>query len=285
MEERPIPKIHVMPGEYRAALPVARVSRRTLLISGVSIGFVIVVGSAAWYFTAGLRVPQVAAPTPVVQAPVETPVVAPPVEATTPTPPVETPVVVTPPASMPSEDTDSDGLTNAEEQVLTTLPNNPDTDNDGFLDGHEALNLYNPGGFQPERLVDAGLVRQYQDTPQKLSFFYPAPWSIASADELGTDITVTSLTGETFTLKVIANEKAQTVENWYQEQNTSASSPATPVKTKAGIYGILAADGRAAFFAHGSSIIAIQYNTTAEGPLLYPHLFEMMLASLVFSGA
>jgi hypothetical protein len=276
MEERPIPKIHVMPGEYRAALPVARVSRRTLLISGVSIGFVIVVGSAAWYFTAGLRVPQIAAPLPVVQAPVETPVVVPPVEATTPTPPVETPVVVTPPASMPNEDTDSDGLTNAEEQVLTTLPNNPDTDNDGFLDGHEALNLYNPGGFQPERLVD---------TPQKLSFFYPAPWSITSADELGTDITVTSLTGETFTLKVIANEKAQTVENWYQEQNTSASSPATPVKTKAGIYGILAVDGRAAFFAHGGSIIAIQYNTTAEGPLLYPHLFEMMLVSLVFSGA
>lgn len=280
-----MPKIHVMPGEYRAALPAARISHRTLLIGGISVAFIMVVGGAAWYFTAPLRVPKVAAPAPVVQAPVETPVAPPPVEATTPTPPVEAPVVIPPPASIPSEDTDSDGLTNAEEQVLTTLPNNPDTDNDGFLDGHEAINLYNPAGFQPERLVDAGLVHEYKDVPQKLSFFYPAPWSIASADDSGKDITVTSLTGETFTLSVIPNEKRQTLDSWYQEQNATVGAGTNPIVTKARVQGILALDGRTAFFAHGSSIIAIRYNTTAEGPLLYPHLFEMLLVSLVFSGA
>lgn len=278
-----MPNIHVMPGEYRAALPVARVSRRALLIGGVSIGFVVIVGGAAWYFTAPLRTPRVLAPVPIVQAPVETPVITPPVEATIPTPPVEAPVVVTPPASIPSEDTDSDGLTNAEERVLTTLPNNPDTDNDGFLDGHEALNLYNPAGFQPERLVDAGLVHEYKDAPQHLAFFYPAPWSITSADDTGANITVTSLTGETFTLTVIPNGKAQTLDSWYQEQNTATGPSPSSVKTKAGVSGILAADGRSAFFAHSGSIIAIRYNTTAEGPLLYPRLFEMMFISLVFS--
>ncbi len=167
--------------------------------------------------------------------------------------------------------------------MLTTVPNNPDTDNDGFLDGHEAVNLYNPAGFQPERLLDAGLVRQYQDTPQRLSFVYPSPWSVTSADDTGKDVTVTSLTGETFTLTVIANEKNQTLENWYQELNATTGPEFSKVITKAGINGILTTDGRSAFFAHDHSIIAIRYNTSAEGPLLYPHLFEMMLVSLVFS--
>lgn len=274
-----MPTIHVMPREYRAALPASRISRRTWLISGVSAAFLMVVGGAAWYFTSALRTPAVVPVIPVVQAPVVTP----PVEATIPTPPVETPVVATPPPNIPSEDTDSDGLTNAEEQVLTTVPNNPDTDNDGFLDGHEALNLYNPAGFQPERLVDAGLVHEYKDAPQQVSFFYPAPWSVSSADDSGKDVTVTSLTGETFTLTVVPNEKNQTLDVWYQEQNATAGVVPNPVVTKMGVQGILAADGRAAFFAHGRSIIAIRYNTTAEGPLLYPRLFEMMLTSLVFS--
>lgn len=41
-------------------------------------------------------------------------------------------------------DSDNDGLTNLQEAVYKTDPNNPDTDNDGFKDGDEVKNGFNP---------------------------------------------------------------------------------------------------------------------------------------------
>lgn len=59
----------------------------------------------------------------------------------------------------PTADSDGDGLTNAEEQLWSTNPNNPDTDGDGFKDGEEVKANHNPTvaapndnlppGFQP----------------------------------------------------------------------------------------------------------------------------------------
>lgn len=43
-------------------------------------------------------------------------------------------------------DSDSDGLTDAEEELYGTDPENPDTDADGYPDGSEVLKGYNPLG-------------------------------------------------------------------------------------------------------------------------------------------
>ncbi|MBI5037622.1 MAG: calcium-binding protein [Candidatus Kerfeldbacteria bacterium] len=43
-------------------------------------------------------------------------------------------------------DTDNDGLTDVQEGVWGTDILNPDTDGDGFLDGTEVQNGYNPNG-------------------------------------------------------------------------------------------------------------------------------------------
>ncbi len=50
-------------------------------------------------------------------------------------------------------DDDADGLTNGAEQAGTTDPNNPDSDNDGLLDGEE-VNTYNTDPMNPDS--DAG---------------------------------------------------------------------------------------------------------------------------------
>lgn len=46
-----------------------------------------------------------------------------------------------------TEDGDKDGLTNQEELFYGTDINNPDTDGDGFSDGDEVKNGYNPNGY------------------------------------------------------------------------------------------------------------------------------------------
>ena len=49
-------------------------------------------------------------------------------------------------ASVPTGDSDEDGLTNAEETRYKTDPLNDDSDDDGFLDGEEVENGFNPNG-------------------------------------------------------------------------------------------------------------------------------------------
>jgi S1-C subfamily serine protease len=46
----------------------------------------------------------------------------------------------------PQLDSDNDGLSDAQEAQLGTDPHNPDTDGDGYLDGSEVTNGYNPLG-------------------------------------------------------------------------------------------------------------------------------------------
>ena len=50
------------------------------------------------------------------------------------------------PSTDDSADPDGDNLTNADEKKYSTNPNDPDTDKDGFNDGHEVANGYNPNG-------------------------------------------------------------------------------------------------------------------------------------------
>lgn len=286
MNERPLPKIHVMPVEYSTAVPLSRahITARAWLIIGVSGLFIIVVGSAAWYFTTTLRQqPQAPQPVVVVEAPPVTPTpIAP--EPSTPQPSTETPTApIELPQIQPWSDTDADGLTNAEEEIFHTQNGNPDSDNDGYLDGHEAINLYNPAGFQPERLLDAGLVRQYVDTPAGLSFFYPAEWSVVAQDATGKELVITAPSGDVMTVTVVDNPSSQRIEDWYAIQNPGGVLPGT-IQAKSGAVGLFAADGRTAFFAQGNSIVVLAYKpsgTTGAAPE-HPRVFEIIAVSLVF---
>lgn len=50
-------------------------------------------------------------------------------------------------------DSDTDGLTDAEEEALGTDPNNPDSDNDGILDGEEVANGTDPNDANSGPLI------------------------------------------------------------------------------------------------------------------------------------
>jgi len=70
----------------------------------------------------------------------------------------------------PSQDPDSDGLTNKQEEQYGTNPSESDTDKDGFSDGEEIKNGYNPNG--PGRLEvegETGSLSNNQDSNQQQS--------------------------------------------------------------------------------------------------------------------
>lgn len=62
------------------------------------------------------------------------------------------------------EDTDDDGLTDAEEVLTETDPQNPDSDGDGFLDGEEVTAGSDPNDANSTPVVDADADGVFDDT-------------------------------------------------------------------------------------------------------------------------
>ncbi len=139
--------------------------------------------------------------------------------------PLQTPVQTSPATSpFPSAvtsgtDTDSDGLTDVEETIVYgTNPNLPDSDADGFLDGNEVFHGYNPNGTAPGTLVLAGLAQTYRIDGFQL--MYPSKWT-ALPTETGTGSIISTSTGESVTVIVIAKDASLSLADWYATSGKS----------------------------------------------------------------
>ena len=112
-----------------------------------------------------------------------------------PPPPVLPPVVL---------DVDDDGLTQEEENLFATNSTKEDTDKDGYKDGVEIVNLYDPltpGGL----LIDSGLVEEYVNETAGYSFLKPSSWIVSLEDEIGT-VMADSYLGDFFIFTMLDND-------------------------------------------------------------------------------
>jgi len=82
-----------------------------------------------------------------------------------------------PPPPPPGNDTDvdQDELTIEEEMLYGTDPDDDDTDNDGYLDGIELVNLYDPIS-SGEVLQNSGLVATFINSQFGYRLLYPSTW-------------------------------------------------------------------------------------------------------------
>ena len=269
-----------------------KISPKILFWGIVGVLFVVVLVVATWYFTRDLRreseqlaglVPpaeQVQQNSPPGSAELPAVPSAPPEEGTDTLP--EIPVVVPPLTPNLSEDVDNDGLTTAEEDLYATQATRPDTDSDGFLDGHETLHLYNPAGVAPERLEETATVRRFKNESLGYSLLLPTAWKIVADLENPDTITIQTAMSETvLSISTTENIEQRPLAEWYQSRNFSDTVNAWTTN-KAGLNGIISQDQLRAYFGSGRVVYQIEHKEIGSKPV-YNRTFEMMLNSFVVS--
>ncbi len=232
-------------------------------------------------------VQQAPAPQPAPRAP-ETPIVTPPTNPTPPAQPTQSPFAT---ALTPGKDSDSDGLTDVEEQLIyKTNPNLPDTDSDGFLDGNEVFHRYNPGGTAPGTLLEAKLVQLYTNA-DGLEILYPATWTLDTTTPDTSSFTTQSVhsvvrfrapSGEAIKLSAYDLLTPEVLQAFLLEWVTKQGGQEQVIKTKTkdGNELYITRDQLKAFVSLGNRPVLFEYETGTVGSIEYTQTFQMMMNSL-----
>lgn len=241
----------------------------------VALLFVLLAGGGAFYY---LTVVQQA---PAPQVP---PVTPPPPPPPPPPAPAPEPTPVPEPEVGPKKglDTDSDGLTDAEEALYGSNKINPDSDSDGFLDGVEVFHLYNPAGEAPVRLLDTGSVKVYVNTDYKYQIYVPGPWKIErAAAATASDVKFID-GGESVEVTIEENPTHLALVNWYLSKHSSVKpSELQTFITKSNLDGVKGPDGLTAYISADGQVYVITYKLAEDEVMNYRSTFEMMLNSFI----
>ena len=280
-------------------------SGRSMIIAGCV--FLVAVGGIAWYYIrqarpAGLAaVPPTALPSASVRSTPEPTTDAPSASSTaisaspeaastTPTAPLpkslRPPTLTFPAFGLPaSADLDADSLTDAEEQVFHTDSGKWDTDGDGYYDGQEAVNLYNPGGIAPMKLIDSGLVQDYVNPQWQYRVYYPGDWQIGTVDPGANEVLMSAADGDFVVVRASPKAENETFPAWFARVTPSESfSDLLQSVNRFGVPVWMRRDREAAYIPGSTAVYVLQYGARDnQRELKYPHVLEMMIQSFRLS--
>lgn len=182
--------------------------------------------------------------------------------------------------SQPGRDTDSDGLTDAEELLYHTSSKKPDTDSDGFLDGNEVFHGYDPNAAAPAKLSDSDIVKLFQ--ADSYSLYFPTAWT-ATLDAKTNGVVFTIPSGETITLSW--EEKTEGIElaQWFSGVNPGADIKVAAGLTKQNFPFLTTEDQMTYYIDIGNQVAILNYQNTVKSTVDYLATFEMMMNSLKYA--
>ncbi|MFA5188452.1 MAG: hypothetical protein WC460_03765 [Patescibacteria group bacterium] len=182
-----------------------------------------------------------------------------------------------------SLDSDNDGLTDVEEDLYGTDKRKPDTDNDGFLDGAELVNLYDPKAAGGALLENSGLINVYTNPNFKYQIFYPSSWLARPTDSSLAEVIFQSATGEYIEVLAEDNPERLDLVQWFLKQ--SPLSDLNQIKrqtTKQGLDALINPD-QLTFYLIGNAspdeVFVITYNIGTRIQVNFLTTFKMMINS------
>lgn len=190
--------------------------------------------------------------------------------------PVAPPAPVAPVVSAPTEgvDTDQDSLTDVEEAILGTNPAVSDTDGDGYSDGSEVQNLFNPLSKTASitQLPAIGI-----QSWQSMTLLVPRAWTFTIAAD--GSATMQTGTAASFAFTVTANPSHATLNDWLNATVVDASTY-RHFTTKNNLDAAQSPDGLTTYLSAGDTIVSVQYLLNTDPSYEYRTLYAMMIQSL-----
>lgn len=256
--------------------------------------FLVVIGLISWYHINQARpkvvqpvipkeitapVPEVVEPEPVVEEVVEP--VVPEVVSTTTEPIIEPEKKVG--LEFPSifltdgADMDSDSLTDLEEELFGTDSGIWDTDSDGYYDGLEVFNLYNPKGTAPMKIIDSGLVKEYVNPVWGYRVYYPVGWAVASVDEKASQVLFSALSGDYIEVWAEDLQSGESFTDWFARQaKDQLYSDLQTFTNRFKEDGWKRKDDLAAYFVANNKVYVLVYHPGVTGDISFRHVFVVM---------
>ncbi len=182
-----------------------------------------------------------------------------------------------------SSDKDKDGLTDMEEALYGTEVNKPDTDADGFLDGQELINGYNPKAAGSSLLETSGLVNKYENPIFNYEILYPASWLARSTDQSLNEVIFQSNTNEYIQILVEDNPGQLGLVDWYLSQSPLTNINLLTQETTGKGYEALLSPDKLTYYlkaaASPDKIYLITYNIGDKTIVNFLTTFKMMVNS------
>lgn len=184
-------------------------------------------------------------------------------------------------------DRDKDTLTDAEEVLYKSNPNNPDTDGDGFLDGQEVANLYNPLTGSSELIENSGMTKNYINKVYNYSVIYPKSWQVVLMADKDRDVALVSSNKEFIEITIIDNPKGISAEQWYLKQIPANLAYKVEKIWANNFVGVKSLDAMHFYLTPISGkknfIYSISYMVGSHMNITYPSTFKMIVRSFDIS--
>lgn len=183
-----------------------------------------------------------------------------------------------------AQDSDNDGLSDKEENILGTQNNNIDSDNDGYDDLLEIINLYNPTEKKPDKLINNQNIAKYINNTFNYSIFYPTKWQ---QQTVGGDDSIIFKSNDEHFIQVITqlNDNQLSITDWYKSQFENESIPYNRQITTNTWKGIKSEDGLILYLTDNNykNIYTLSYTPKLNDALEYQRVFEMMIESFTIN--
>ena len=178
-----------------------------------------------------------------------------------------------------AQDSDGDGLTDKEEELLGCDLNSADSDGDGYEDLSELMNLYNPAGTGG--LIENLSISRYFNKTYDYDIYYPESWNQSA---VGGDDSILFKSSDNHFIQVIVqpNAEHESIENWYKKQfDINFIKPEKRISSD-DWQGVRSKDGLIVYLSDKplDYIFIITYNPGINNVLDYVNIFEMAVKSL-----
>ncbi len=171
-------------------------------------------------------------------------------------------------------DADTDGLSDREEDLYLTHLRTSDTDGDGFGDGAEVLQLYDPASGSGKKLRDSNAITIYKDTRSNAEFLSPKSWKQAGSD---LPISFLDISGAKVTFLSVELGTMK-FEEWYKIQQGAIEFALLVPYMKEGFEGYQASD-QLIYLLQGSKVFVFNYVLDSSNTLHFLTTFRMMIKS------